>query len=204
MTAFRNGSLLTGAEVDARSHDDATPLHCAAIGGHQLVVKHLLKSKADVNACVVATLVEMGANVEAKDSSLRTPLHLASGSISDNGAFTVEYLVQNKAEVNVADKLGYTPLHTAASKGLDQVVEILVDAGADVDKPDMRGRNALHLAVLTHSEITVKIYLYFLQKRTDKAAKKRLEESFALRKLYFKGISIQRLYFLVSKVLNFV
>ncbi|KAK5967285.1 Ankyrin repeat protein [Trichostrongylus colubriformis] len=127
---------------------EMTPLHLAAFNASQPVVQ---------------TLVEMGADVEAKDSCLHTPLHLAAGSISDNGAFTVEYLVQNQAEVNVADKLGFTPLHTAASKGLDQVVEILVDAGADVDRPDLKGRNALHLAVLTHSEITVKVSLHLSQ-----------------------------------------
>lgn len=166
--------IQAGAEVDARSHDSATPLHCAAIGGHQLVVKHLLKFGADVNARmrgeltplhlaaynssrpVVQTLVEMGADIEAKDCSKRTPLFLAAGSIADNGSYTVEYLVRNKAVVNLADKLGHTPLHMAASKGLEQVVDILLEAGAEVDIPDMRGRNALHLAVLTHSESTVK------------------------------------------------
>ncbi|KAJ1351275.1 Ankyrin repeat domain-containing protein 44 [Parelaphostrongylus tenuis] len=175
----RVDSLLRGgSEVDPRSLNNATPLHCAALGGHELVVKHLIKSGADVNARmkgeltplhlaaynssrpVCQTLLEMGADVEAKDVCLRTPLHLAANSIADSGAYTLDCLIEYKAGVNVADKYGFTPLHIAASRGLDNMVALLLKAGAEVDKPDLRGRNALHLAVLSHSTSIVEMLCY--------------------------------------------
>ncbi|ETN83210.1 ankyrin repeat protein [Necator americanus] len=118
---------------------DLTPLHLAA---------H--------NSCrtVVQTLVELGADIEAKDASSRTPLLLAAGSIASNGAFTVEYLVNNNASVDAADDYGHTPLHWAASKGLEKTVEFLLKGGADANRPDNRGRNALHMAVLSRSRAT--------------------------------------------------
>ncbi|KJH44356.1 ankyrin repeat protein [Dictyocaulus viviparus] len=161
-----DGLVQAGAEIDPRSVNDATPLHCAALGGHHLVVKHLLKSGADVNAKmkgeltplhlaayhssrpVSQVLIEMGADIEAKDAYLRTPLHFAAHSIADSGTYTLEYLIKNKAVVNVTDKYGFTPLHTAALKGLDQM------ARAIADKPDLHGRNALHLTVLSRSHST--------------------------------------------------
>ncbi|VDP07167.1 unnamed protein product [Heligmosomoides polygyrus] len=143
-----------GINLNAKNSDGMTPLHLAS--------EWTKVSRVD-------TLIQAGAEVDARSHDSATPLHCAAigghqlvvkhllkFGADVNASYTVEYLVRNKAVVNLADKLGHTPLHMAASKGLEQVVDILLEAGAEVDIPDMRGRNALHLAVLTHSESTVK------------------------------------------------
>jgi len=49
---------------------------------------------------------------------------------------------------------GYTPLHWAALKGHEEIVEALIDAGADLNTTNNLGRTPLHWAALKgHEEI---------------------------------------------------
>ena len=45
-----------------------------------------------------------------------------------------------------ANSRGMTPLHTAAMKGELEAAQLLVDAGSDVNAPDLEGNSPLHLA----------------------------------------------------------
>ena len=91
-----------------------TPLHLAA----------MFKS----SATVVSTLVQAGADVDALDSSQRSPLHLAS---IKNPA-VVPVLIGGGCKVNLLDNLQQSPLFYAASFSKDRsAVAALMSAAAD-------------------------------------------------------------------------
>ena len=48
--------------------------------------------------------------------------------------------------VNEADFTDFTALHGAAFRGLNEIVQILVENGADINARDFRGRTAFRLA----------------------------------------------------------
>ena len=90
-----------GADVAARSDDEATPLHHAA--------RHSAPE-------VVRILLERGADAAARDDNLKTPLHTAMTDgysvPSDYSADpeTVSLLLDYGADVNGEDEHGNTPL----------------------------------------------------------------------------------------------
>jgi hypothetical protein len=55
-------------------------------------------------------------------------------------------LIRAAAETEARNKLGYTPVLTAAECGNADVLEALLDKGADVDAALPDGRTALHIA----------------------------------------------------------
>ena len=81
-------------------------------------------------------------------------LHLASGFRSGCPQI-VKILVSRGINPNIQhpqDKM--TPLCLAASSGSKDVVEVLLDAGADTNIPDVRGRTPFMKAVLNgHAEV---------------------------------------------------
>ncbi|MQY22290.1 ankyrin repeat domain-containing protein [Nocardia macrotermitis] len=74
----------------------------------------------------------------------RSALHYAAldGDLTD-----VERLLASE-EVNFPDSAGWTPLHFAASRGRPDVVERLLDAGADIDALTERGMPAIYWAAV--------------------------------------------------------
>jgi len=87
-------------------------------------------------------LLARGADPNIPTEGGCTPLLVASGinhsyqgaNLVPDARFTVvKYLVEElHADVNAKDKLGYTPLHGAALIGANDIVQYLVDKGADV------------------------------------------------------------------------
>ena len=78
------------------------------------------------NFPVVQYLIEKGANIEAKDNSQWTPLHIACW----NGHLpVVQYLIEKGANIEANSKYG-TPLHIASYHGHTNVVKYLVSKGA--------------------------------------------------------------------------
>ena len=50
------------------------------------------------------------------------------------------------ADVNAVNEADFTALHGAAFRGLDEVIQILVEHGANIDARDFRGRTAYRMA----------------------------------------------------------
>jgi ankyrin repeat protein len=55
-------------------------------------------------------------------------------------------LAQNPGDLNLPDDAGLTPLHLAASACHTNVVALLLDQGAQIDRPAKDGATPLHLA----------------------------------------------------------
>jgi ankyrin repeat protein len=127
------------ANIEARNLQGSTALHLAANKGITEKVRILLTANA---------------NVEAQDNwQLNTPLHSAARA----GYLEIVKMVLGKgANVNSVNKLGMTPLCLVASSftlkpGLDKVVQLLLNANADMKIPDKDGNTPLHHAAMNEN-----------------------------------------------------
>jgi len=116
--------------LDARSPDDATPLHFAAFFAQPQTAQLLVDHRADVHA-VSPTFGGV------------TPLHSAAAGGS---AEIVHLLLAAGAAPNARQNGGFTPLHAAAQNGDESMARDLLDHGAAVDVATDDGRTALAIA----------------------------------------------------------
>jgi ankyrin repeat protein len=71
-------------------------------------------------------LIELGADVEARDKDGQTPLHVASQA----GPLDIaRMLIEHGAEVSAQDKIGQTPLHLASQAGRLEIARMLIESG---------------------------------------------------------------------------
>ena len=95
------------------------------------------------------------------------PIHAASGvgygqgfagnahtHIPGNWIAAVEYLLELGADINQRDANGYTPLHHAAARGDTEMIQWLVDRGADVMVVSRRGQTTVDMANGPVSRVT--------------------------------------------------
>ena len=86
-----------------------------------------------------------GADVNAKDNSGDTPLHIAS---FERHTEIAELLIAKGADVNAEGRRNdYTPLHTAADMGAKEIAELLIAKGAEVNARSEYQLTPLHEAV---------------------------------------------------------
>lgn len=134
-----------GADVNARSNDEWTPLMLATIKGHTEMVEALLKNGADSNARnrkgwtalmfavsmsdadTIRILLRAGANINARDKEGKTALMQAA---NENNRESVGVLLTEGADVNLEDHAGETVLDIARRRGYDEIVEMLRKSGA--------------------------------------------------------------------------
>src|SRR5688500_9710523 len=88
----------------------------------------------------VRSLLERGADPDARDQDERTPLFSAvlGGSIG-----LVGLLLESGCDVNARDSEGFTALHYAAQEHLPEMARLLVARGADPNAPDADGNSVL-------------------------------------------------------------
>ena len=91
----------------------------------------------------VQTLLEMGANPNAKDDNGWTPLHWAA---QEGHVDVVRVLLERGANPNAKDEYGDTPLHNAAQKGHVEIVKLLLERGANPNAKNNYGWTPLHRA----------------------------------------------------------
>lgn len=122
-------AVAKGAPVNIADQKKRTALIMAAFGGHTAVVKYLFSEGADINS---------------KDGDNQTALMYASKrSFNEIAAF----LLKNGAAVNVrSKKKGITALMLAAVWDNVELVNMLLEHGADVKLTDAFGRTAEALA----------------------------------------------------------
>jgi len=120
-----------GADLEAPVQPSgAHPLHIAAAIGMPPVVN---------------LLVDLGADLEARDTLGRTPLIQAA--IAGNSA-VVAVLLAAGAEADAAETHhGTTALHLAAFRDQRDIIDLLLDYGAGVDTVDSNGETPLFWAI---------------------------------------------------------
>ncbi len=83
---------------------------------------------------VARVLIEAGADVHAKNNDGENPLHWANAGVT-------KFLIEAGARVDVRNNRGETPLHRARDPN---VARVLIEAGADVHAKNNRGNTPLH------------------------------------------------------------
>ncbi|MCJ1426154.1 hypothetical protein MMC29_004056 [Sticta canariensis] len=156
---LRQGDKST--EFNAQGGYYGNALQTASSGGHQKIVRLLLKSGADVNAQggyygnalqeassggrqeMVRLLLESGADVNAQGGYYGNALQAAS---SGGHQKIVRLLLESGADVNAQGGYYGNALQEASSGGHQKIVRLLLESGADVNAQGGYYGNALQAA----------------------------------------------------------
>lgn len=160
--------------VNSRFDDGQTPLHLAAIYGHNAIAKYLLENDADTtvqdssgatplheavrygNVEIAKSLLNSGANVNARDNLGKTPVMLILPK--EKTAEIYKLLITYRADLTQKDMFGDTVLHTASMLNVGSTTfSVLINAGADVDARNKEGVTPLAIAVQKNDLETVKL-----------------------------------------------
>lgn len=152
-TRAMNKALADGADINDLDHIGRTALMIACNRKNTKAAKQLIRLGADVNikdkrevsalllacgnasqettspsASLVLDLIEAGANIDIRNSTLKTPLIRASGH---GFVRIVKTLIDHGADVNARDALGQTPLIMACHAASEPTIKELLESGAD-------------------------------------------------------------------------
>jgi ankyrin repeat protein len=171
--------LAAGVPADIRGPpwDTRTALLLAISRHHTAIVKDLLDYGADpnfrdnikhgpletaiLNDCgedIIEMLLDYGADINLKGYSGRTPLFTA---VIASKSVRVPLLLARGANVHAREsKERRTPLHFAAEQDTSfEIVNMLLDAGSDVNCLTENGLSPLHKAAFTRAANTIRILL---------------------------------------------
>ena len=160
--AAKTEELLNGADgakhmanLDKADFLGFRPIEHAIAAGSLEVVEALLSANASTET-------------EAKFDSV---LHIACDHNEKQAADMVAALIAGGADVEHPGTGGVTPLYRALSKGNQAAVEVLLEAGADVDKENDHGVNAVDWAfALSQRFNNTRLHEVVLQAREKKWA----------------------------------
>ena len=141
----------------------ATPLWVAAFGANgsigQIFTEYAHINHSNSSAGIITALLDAGADMSLTTVDGTTPLMAAAGLgpstytpteprglRSQGGEEAVQVLLAAGADINQVNEADFTALHGAAFRGLNEIVELLVEHGADIDARDFRGRTPFRLA----------------------------------------------------------
>ena len=136
----------------------ATPLWVAAFAANRGSYNPA-NPRPGTGPAIVEALMTGGADPHLTTDDGTTPLMVAAGlgrstfspglqrgPRSASAEATVALLVDAGAAVHSVNEADFTALHGAAFRGLDEVLQYLVEQGSDIDARDFRGRTAYRIA----------------------------------------------------------
>ncbi|KAL7907738.1 ankyrin repeat-containing domain protein [Trichoderma velutinum] len=150
-----------GANIKVADKDGHTPLHCATIHGDIDLVQLLLNNGASISSVdlrkrtplllaskmghkdIVQALLDRGANIKDTDKDGHMPLHFA---VIHGDIDLVQLLLNNGADIDSV-KIP-TPLLLASKLGYVNIVQALLDQGANIKVTDENGHTPLHFAAI--------------------------------------------------------
>jgi ankyrin repeat protein len=161
-------------KVNKGNRKNRSPIMLACQARNLDVIRLLLQSSVDVNACdrdqvsplylaclrglmdVVQVLIEKKADVNMPCNQKFTPLSAASvgGHLE-----VVKYLVDLKADFDHADANGITPLTKASFCGHIEIVRFLIHVGANVNSKDQKRFTPLHRACFGGHDDVVRLLI---------------------------------------------
>ncbi|CAH1989567.1 unnamed protein product [Acanthoscelides obtectus] len=169
-----------GADIGQAEYSGISSIHLSADLGHAQCLKILLEPKTfNVNARTkekemsplhlaaesgyvecVEILLEHGADANLRNHRAQTPLHLAARAQAFDCVEAL--LTKGNANPNVGDCDKRTPLHAAVGKAARSydIIEILINYGADVNARDQYGYTPLHIAALNELSQCVEVLIY--------------------------------------------
>ncbi|KAL0994266.1 hypothetical protein UPYG_G00120010 [Umbra pygmaea] len=131
--------------LDIQNHLGQTALHLAVI--------------VDQASCVRG-LLWAGASAELQERGGNTALHLAVRELRHDCVREITSNYQNTDYLHITNYLGLSALHVAVQRGKEEIISLLIDAGADVNQRDLgSGRSPLHWAVESQSPRVVQLLL---------------------------------------------
>jgi hypothetical protein len=102
---------------------------------------------------------------------LRDEMERFGNMLDEWKAFIALMIKESPKQLDIADLKGQTPLMLMADEGDQDMVEILLKAGADPDLQDWKGRTALHAAVASRNPECVRWLLEQQPAVSDKVSK---------------------------------
>lgn len=145
------------------------PIHAAAQGGHEEVIRLCVEYEAELNTAaeegwtalhwaahaghtaVVALLAEAGAKLDKSNFEGWTALHIAAHA---GHGEAVEALLELGATLNAVDKEGWPALHWAAHEGQAHSAMTLLKRGAVPAWADKAGWSAMHVTC-RHGHVSI-------------------------------------------------
>ena len=154
--------MAAGADVGLRFNPGESVVHAAARKGYVEILRAAIEHGADVNAAnnpnkrralhwaamyndveTMGVLMEVGADIEAREQAGSTPLHSAAGYDSLEALMM---LLKHGADVHARNRDGATPFHCAARYNRLEALVVLLKHGADVNAVDYISQTPLHWA----------------------------------------------------------
>jgi glycerophosphodiester phosphodiesterase len=170
-----------------QDNEGLAPLHLSVIGGHPLTTRALLNAenwkgqneqkaalRKDISkssavlalatksnfTVIVKLLVEAGVDINWQDAVGETALHIAARfGNTECAKILLEGTENQRADFELTENsFAWTPLHVACVDGHLPIVELLIAAGADLNKPDASGwKPREHAALRGHLVIAEKL-----------------------------------------------
>ena len=163
-----------GAEIDARSWQNVSPLMFAVTNNKIEAVKALLKYKPDINIMtlhfetpllaavkngnidITELLIRDSADINLANIYGASPLHYAS---IYGYFYIVDMLLYYEAKNDIKSEDGTTPLMAAIWSGYADIADLLIQKGANCEEKDKKGFTPLMLAAQNGDTVIMEMLL---------------------------------------------